>query len=509
MKKLLAVVLALMLALSMASFATAESELPYCEFDWYIGSTPPTDLQIVNDALNEYILPILNCKVNITYMSSADWVEKMGTMIASGDDLGIIGFGSQSKSDYVIESQRGAYYPLTDLFATYAPGTYALFDEAVWEGMKINGEIYGIPSLKDNGYFISVIYNADMIEEMGIEITDYQHSNFRELEDLFYEVKEWRDENYPEMKDYPIAWANNLIYPYNFAFETFLNDSYLAVANIEGINDLAGYDTETIVNFYDTEEFLEFCLQKQRLVADGIYLYDETDRSDMRKPANGICFFTGWGYTNMQEHIFSEEWTSKMMMADVIWTETNNYFSAGTAISANCKNPERALMFLELVNTDPFVATMMRFGVEGIHWAKTEDGDMTFEFEGSRNADVGNRGYYFWYNAPVGNLTIVNAPKSLVGEDNIMMKNMMKYNEECIVPAHLGFVFDTTPVVNEVAACTSIVLEYQEDLVNGRCESQEEVEAIVAEFRAKLDANGADAIVEEVQRQIDAWKAAK
>ena len=508
MKKLLALVMAIMLALSFASFASAE-ELEYCEFDWYIGSNPPTDLQIVNDALNEYILPILNAKVNITYMTSADWVEKMGTMLTSGDDIGIVGFGSQSKSDYVIESQRGAFYPLTKLFAEYAPGTYSLFSEAVWEGMKINGEIYGIPSLKDNGYFISCIYNADMIEEMGINIEDYQHSNFRELEDLFYEVKEWRDENYPEMAEYPIVMYNNLIYPYNFAFETFLNDSYLAVANIDGIMDLEGYDSNTIVNFYDTPEFLEFCLQKQRFVADGIALYDETDKAELRKAANGACFFTGWGYTNMQEHIYSEAWTSKMMMADVIWTETNNYFSAGTAISANCKNPERALMFLELVNTDPFVATLMRFGVEGIHWAKTEDGDMTFDFEGSRNAEVGNRGYYYWYNAPVGNLTIVNAPKSLVGEDNIMMKNMMKYNAECIVPAHLGFVFDTAPVVNEVAACTSIVLEYQEDLVNGRCASPEEVEAIVAEFREKLAANGAAEIVAEVQRQVDAWMAAK
>ena len=86
---------------------------------------------------------------------------------------------------------------------------------------------------------------------------------------------------------------------------------------------------------------------------------------------------------------------------------------------------------------------------------------------------------------------------------------MMKYNEECILPAHLGCAFDTTPVVNEVAACTSIVLEYQEDLIYGRCADAAEVEAIVAEFRAKLAANGAEKIVAEVQAQVDAWMAAK
>ena len=53
------------------------------------------------------------------------------------------------------------------------------------------------------------------------------------------------------------------------------------------------------------------------------------------------------------------------------------------------------------------------------------------------------------------------------------------------------------------------MLEYQEDLANGKCASQEEVEKIVEEFRAKLHANGVDTIVEAVQEQVDAWRAAK
>ncbi len=198
-----------------------------------------------------------------------------------------------------------------------------------------------------------------------------------------------------------------------------------------------------------------------------------------------------------------------MVMSDHIWTETNNYYSAGTAISANCKNPERAMMVLNLVNTDPFVATLMRFGVQGVHWDYDANGEMTFNFEGSRNAEVGNRGYYYWYNAPVGNLTIVNAPKDLVGPNNEMMTEMNRLNAECVIPSHLGFGFDTSVVTNELAACTSIVLEYQEDLANGKCASQEEVEKIVEEFRAKLHANGVDTIVEAVQAQVDAWRAAK
>ena len=85
------------------------------------------------------------------FWSGDEYWDNMRVMISSGQDVGIIGFGSQTKLDYVTESQRGAYYPLDDLLTTIGADTYALFDEEIWEAMRINGNIYGIPSLKDNG----------------------------------------------------------------------------------------------------------------------------------------------------------------------------------------------------------------------------------------------------------------------------------------------------------------------------------------------------------------------
>ena len=509
MRKYLALLIALLLTLSLASVATAEvdpSTLDFVTIDWYIGSTPPADITPVQDAVNEILKEKFNCNVNIIYMPTAEWETNMTTMVSSGQDLGIIGFGSQSKLDYVVQSQRGAFYPLNDLLEEYGQGTLALFNEGVWDAMKIGGNIYGIPSLKDNGYYISLIYNAEMAEALGITEDEMKHDNFRDLEELFYKVKELRDEKMPEYADHPVCWNNNLIYPYNFAFETFLNDSYLGVCNIEGAMDLAGYDCETVVNFYDTPEFLDYCLQKQKMVEDGIYAYDYENLTDMYYDG-GVFAYIGWGYTYMQEHLMGDAFTTKMVMADTLWTDTNNFFSAGTAISANCADPARAMMILNEVNTNPDFATLMRFGVEGIHYVITEDGDMSFE--GTLNEDPTNRAYHYWYNAPVGNLTIVRAPSSYVGPDSIMLTKMVEYNNSCLQPNHLGFVFDTTPVVNEIAACCSIVQEYQVELAAGQVDSPEGVEELVAEFREKLHANGVDAIVAEIQRQIDEWKAAK
>ena len=509
-RKVLTMVLALLLALTAMPVFTAgaESELPFVTIDWYFGQGEMDDCGIVNDAVNEYLKEKINANVNLHYWSGQEYWDKMTTMISAGQDVGIIGFGSQTKLDYVVQSQRGAYYPLEDMLDTIAPDTKALFKDNIWECMKIDGHIYGIPSLKDNGYFISLVYNADMLDDLGLKIEDYPFDNFRDLEELGYKVKELRDasEKYAEFKDYPVFWDTSLIYPYYFGFETFFNDQYFAVCNIDGINDIADVDCETVVNFYETPEFLEFALQKQRMVEDGIYDYDYSNKGE-RQYTGGMFGWVGWGYTYMQEHMYGENFTTKMKMFDKIWTDTNNFFSAGTAISAKCADPERAMMILNLVNTDPEFATMMRFGIEGVHYTYDADGKMTFD--GTKNADPKNRAYYHWYMAPIGNLTIVHAPEELVGPDSIMLTRMIEYNNSCLTGNHMGFVVDPAPIVNEVAACTSVVSEYQGDLTRGQASSQDEVKELVEEFVDKLKANGVDTIVAEVQKQMDAWKAAK
>jgi putative aldouronate transport system substrate-binding protein len=468
------------------------------------------DFELVNQAVNEYLTEKINATVTFHGGTGDEYWGNMVVRINAGEDLGIIGFGSQTKLDYVVRSQSGAYYPLDGedaLLDTYGEGTKALFDDGVWEAMKIGGHIYGIPSLKDNGFYISLIYNDTMAQELGIDVESFPFNSFRDLEALGNEVKEKRDAAHPEWAEYPVFWNVDAVHPYNFAVENFLNGSFFAVCNVPGIDTIEGYDNETVFNLYDTPEFLDYAIQKQRMVENGLYLYDYTDKREQQ--FTGAVFgFSGWGYTYISEHmIYGDKFSQKMRMFDKTWTDTNNFFSAGTAISAHCADPARAMMILNLVNTDPDFATMMRFGIEGEHYRYDEDGKMTFE--GTKNSDPTNRAYYYWYMAPIGNLTIVRAPESMTGPDGIMLTEMARLNESCIQAQHLGFSFDTTPVTNQVAACTSVELEYKNDLNRGQLADEDEVRDIVAEFVDKLKANGVDEVIAEVQSQIEAWEAAK
>ena len=47
-----------------------------------------------------------------------------------------------------------------------------------------------------------------------------------------------------------------------------------------------------------------------------------------------------------------------------------------TSISTTCKNPELAMQFLNLINTDPVLYNMACFGIEGVHYTLNDNGDV-------------------------------------------------------------------------------------------------------------------------------------
>lgn len=496
MRKVIAVMLALAMVLSLAAVAGG-ADREYVEVEWYFhDNSTSTAYEEVDAKLNEYFVEKLNTKVNFHHVT--DYNNKMSTLISSGQDLGLVMFGTNLS--YPIQAAREAFYPLEELLPEYAPNTWALFTPDMWEGMRINGHIYGVPAWKDNCYIMSMYYNQDMADEMGIDVESYKFSVYTDLIPLFYEAKEKRDELYPEYADYPISGPRWGIFPYDFAIECFMNE--LLCCNISGIVEQGadGIDPSQVYCLFETEDFRNYALQMQQLVEDGIYAYENP--SDVFSSEKVFCW-PGWGYVTIDEHMVSPDFVSTLYVPDIWWIDTGNLQTSGTAISSMCAHPERAAEVLELINTDSYVATTLRFGVEGIHWVRDDEGKITFEGTINEGRDV----YYHWYGGEFGSLSAVEVPEINGGQTFIDL--LVHYNDTAILTDHLGFVFDTTNVANEVAACMNVRSEYKNSLQNGLYESQEETAAMLDEFLAKLEANGIERLKAECQAQIDAWTAAQ
>ena len=67
----------------------------------------------------------------------------------------------------------------------------------------------------------------------------------------------------------------------------------------------------------------------------------------------------------------------------------------------------------------------------------------------------------------------------------------------------MGFSFDSTAVSSEVAAITNVINQYLPGLSCGSLNPDTEMDA----FLEALDDAGMQTVIEEKQKQLDAWKA--
>ncbi|MBE6931488.1 MAG: DUF3502 domain-containing protein, partial [Ruminococcaceae bacterium] len=72
--------------------------------------------------------------------------------------------------------------------------------------------------------------------------------------------------------------------------------------------------------------------------------------------------------------------------------------------------------------------------------------------------------------------------------------------------ANMGFSPDTAPIENEIAALAAVIAEYDDTLTTGMLP---DIAPVLQQFNDKLNANGAEKVVSEMQTQLDAWKSAQ
>jgi len=487
-----------------AEQAQASGELPYVEMSAYTNLGSGLDIQMVVDEVNKYFKETINVKLNFVNLDD-NGVQRLNVQMAAGEDCGLVGFGG---SNYVRHAGLGYYYPLDDLLDKHAPDVKKLFPAKIWDSMRIGGKIYGIPTKKDNCYIIPMMYNVDMADELGIDMQSIKFKSPMQMEQLMVDGKKKRDELHPEWAKYPFLDVMALESPGFFAIETFLGWlNFIAVCNIDGVMDIKGYDAKTIFNLYETPEYLELCKFMQRMTEQNIFIYDRDNNTEQMNNFVEEGVLLGqhtWGLVWISEHFMSNNYKSDILLPEMVWTDTGNFQGIGWSISAKAADPERAMMALNMFNTDSHLATLIRFGIEGEHYLRDSNGKMVLE--GSpRNSDPANYGFVNWYGPWLGNLLIVETPESFGGPDNIVLKRIDAYNNSALIPSHMGFVLDQEPIQNELSACDNVINEYGKILREGMIESEQLVDETVKAFIEKLRVNGSEKIIAEVQRQADAF----
>ena len=179
---------------------------------------------------------------------------------------------------------------------------------------------------------------------------------------------------------------------------------------------------------------------------------------------------------------------------------TSYLHMAANAISATCEHPVEAMKALELINTDEFVATAIRFGLEGVHYTLNEDGTLFTDDPSLLNYNNDNN--FYWYGAQFGALVYSKVPASKGSAQ--FMEKLAAANAKAKA-GNMGFIFDPSPVQNELAACSAKIDEYNTNLKFGKLGSMEEINASLEAFDKALTEAGIEKVVAECQAQLNAF----
>lgn len=125
-------------------------------------------------------------------------------------------------------------------------------------------------------------------------------------------------------------------------------------------------------------------------------------------------------------------------------------FSTGTGIPYTSKNPERAMMLINLLNSTKGqeIFRLLAYGIEGEHYTAKEDGTVTFANPTGREGADSTYGLSDW---------AIGTNLNKMGKDLEIVKKQIALAETAAENPLSGFTFDKSAVQDQFDNCTSFV----------------------------------------------------
>lgn len=481
------------------------TEEPPVELTYYFMHSPVDSLERMNEAVNEITLEKINATIDFKLLDATQFPQKMKLKVSAGEPFDLAFSASWSEFEYFQNAAAGAFLPLDDLMKEYAPTSYSRVPEQIWNGVKVNGNIYGVINYQVWGMSnaIGVQLRKDLVDEFGF---DWQSvGGWDDLDPFLQAVKD----NYPEM--IPFEYLGN--------YDNFVKMPAVYGMDAVGDNQSVGwvkYNDEkiTVYNQYKTDEYKAYLDTFHRWYQAGFIKKDAATIMDGNPDRQADRVAAIYAQTMPDMVDYSEQiGMIKMSMSDskLAYTKrfTEPYVSGSapsatvTTIGANSKHPVKAMQYIELVNTDDVLFNTTALGIEGIDYEVVAEGKYVKTTPDTPHAwfpewQMGQSFGRLWWTDLAG---IVD--EETYNSRQNMLNTKYELEPDAMASPLLGFVFDTTPVASEIANCEQVFNKYLAALGSGTLDPEE----YLSVFLDELDAAGAEKIIAEKQSQIDTWVA--
>ena len=437
---------------------------------WSIGGTPPDDFDKTIAEISDYTEEKIGVRIDVKIASWADWATKMNNIVNTGEYFDLMFVNNTNYTKFV---NLNALADITELVQSETPELYDFIPEDLWRGATIKEKVYAVPTYKDSSLTQFWMLDDSIVQKYDIDMESIK--DFATLDPIIHPIKEGEGKSV-----YPIHLSQGA------TFNGFFNgyDGLTAGVAVMGVK----YDDESrkVVNLLEQDDVKENLNYLHKWYVDGIINPDANVVTDAGK---GAIFSTGQGWPAAAESwAFGqgiEKYDVTKVFGPLYTTETIQ--GSMNAVSANSNYKAEALKVLQLMNTDAKFRNMCAFGTEGNFMQYEEDGTVTKL-----------RDDWVWPTYTQGTFFILATQSD---GDPDAWKQVKEQNEAATSSTCLGFVFDPEPVQNEIANVNTAWEKYNNDLLTGAIDPETTVPTIIDE----LNAAGLQTVIDEAQKQLDAF----
>lgn len=447
------------------------------------------DCNLVWDKLNDK-LEEDGYKINMSFevIPLSEYKQKFMLMTSAREKIDI---ANNYGLDFSSEVRNGTFTPLDDLLKDYGKETVETLPDWLMDYQKIDGKVYGIPSYQMCANMRAIVFFKDEAEKyLDIE-------KFKKV--LYSKTTFDNKELYDMLEEYMATLKKNGI---NFKDATILNtkghDSFVSSYGVD-----EGNETKVINYAIDSDAKFRYSVASDWFKKGYIRpdILSVKDRSSYQGKIGGYAFWDE-GWTPFVEKTLSEKYDKPVITipySDKYYiTRTNT--AGGTSITETCKDKEKAMQFINLVQTDKDYYNMLTFGIEGNHYEKVGDDKIQTPY-GAQGTSNERYGIYKWI---VGNTSL--AYNTQDDPDEYKTWVFDEVNSSDYRSPLIGFTPDTTNIQDYITQVSAVRGKYYQSLADG---ALPDWEATYEQFKKELDDVGNQEIIDELQKQLDAFLKSK
>lgn len=446
-------------------------------------TTEPADLRKVEAAVNEITIPAINVEVEFKPLALGDSFTNYSLWISSGETIDLMMLFEDVKN----YTNSGMLEPLDGYISEASTPTISNLMKEFPITTAIQGETYGMMAVNINyGNKPGLVMRKEWVEETGYEVKDTY--SVEDVTNILAAIKE----KHPDC--YPFAVLGNEINP-GSCFLTYMTNIELA-----GRNTLAGAlldaESETLVNFYETEEYKAYLQQLVSWYEAGYIMPDAatTDLSKSELLKNGKI--AGYPMKQAPEMFGSEGYGFELTGLPLGGSYFGNAPSdVNFVVPVTSAEPQAAVRFMDYLYGNHDLSNLIMRGIEGEHYDMVDEENGFIQFANGYDGTTspyynlfgvwGDRRYEYSYNTDASRA-------SHEAFTEAAMENKWK---------DYGFAFDGSLVSNQILSCQSVLDQYQKALETGTL--GDKWEETYNKMTEQLKTAGIDEVIAECQSQLD------